>query len=155
MLEDELPHKSVVSWISPGNIFYTTQKVLSSRKTARFQLPSCTSYQKCACSGRCKVKLGFYLLFGIFIITFIALIATVNSTILLQLLSSSGEKVVPVRHDPPVQQQQGEPTNSFADVCLAGGWIFCLFSFFLFVVSLAGGFIFWHFFNSLFCQFGK
>ena len=70
-----------------------------------------------------------------------------------QLLSSSGEKVVPVRHDPPVQQQQGEPTNSFADVSLAGGFIFCLFTFFLFVVSLAGGFIFWqfliHFFVSL------
>ena len=108
---------------------FSTQPRKSSvqEKTARFQLPSCTSYQKCACSGRCKVKLQFYYLFGKIIITFIALIATVNNTILLQLLSSSGEKVVPVRHDPPVQQQQGEPTNSFADVCLAGGFIFCLF----------------------------
>ena len=113
-------------------IFSTQPRKSSVQKNS--QIPTCKvstsiSYQKFACSGRCNVKLQFYLLFSKIIITTIALIATVNSTILMQLLSSSGEKVVPVRHDPPVQQQQGEPTNSFADVSLAGGLIFCLFTF--------------------------
>ena len=114
-------------------IFSTQPRKSSIKKTAGFHLSTSTSYQKCACSGGCKDKLQFYLLFGKIIITTIALIVTVNSTTLLQLLSSSGEKVVPVRHDPPVQQQQGEPTNSFADVCLAGGFIFWHFLFTFFV----------------------